>query len=276
MGSPGRCCRAAVPEAAIGGASAEGWPGRGEVDQPVTESIRCPACGKAIHPGDRFCAACGQQLGEPGFVPPAAPAAPPAAAGASGPGASGGWPGAAAATADAAWMPPARAATVAAVASAGPGRPEADAPDSWPTDPETPHGPGRDALVATEAAAGNGTVTGIGAEAGTTVGWGSATAGPSAVLPVSPPTPAVGIAAPAAPAGTGAAEDANWFVATRPSTLVAWGLILTVGGLLLGAIGQVDPTDTLVILAFLIVPLGLLLLPLALVCWVAQKVTGRR
>ncbi len=243
----------------------------------MTESNpnRCPACGNAIHPGDRFCAACGQQLGEPGFVPPAAPTAPPAATGAD-PGAAGPWPTPPAEAADAAWLPPGRAAAVVAPAAGGadPAEPVAARPAGLqtPTPAEAPRGEGVVAAATPDPTdAGN--------------GWGSVTVTPAGGAPVHPPSPAgpvqppsraVGVAAPAPRPSAADAEDANWFVATRPSTLVAWGLIAVVGGLLLGAIGQVDPTDTLVIIAFLLVPLGLLLLPLALVCWVVQKATGRR
>jgi len=108
-------------------------------------------------------------------------------------------------------------------------------------------------------------------------GWGRDPGVPGAAVVATPAAEAAG-AAPAAahPAADESEEEGNWFATTRPSTLVAWGVIAIVGGLLLGAIGQVDPTDTLVIVAFLLVPLGLLLPPLALLCWVVQKATGRR
>jgi hypothetical protein len=225
-----------VPEAAVGGASAAGWPGRGEVDQPVTESNRCPACGRAIHPGDRFCAACGQQLGEPGFVPPAAPAPSSVSTGASGPGAAGGWPDVPPATADAAWMPPGRAATVAAVVAGGRGGAEAGtaAESVRLLGAETPDAPGRGTDVGQSAAGypGDPHAPARGEDAsaidipdvgtGTATGWGLAPASPSPIVPASEAAPrsentALGRSTAAAD------DDANWFAATRPSTLVAWG-----------------------------------------------------
>lgn len=241
---------------------------------------RCPACGKAIHPGDRFCAACGQQLGEPGFVPPAtqaqaqaqvpAPAAPRSTAAADPPPGDPWVP--APAPADAAWMPPGRAATAA----------PRDTGDPRPTAPEAAHSGGGQVPSLAEAVGGEGVTaadpTSGGAGVGTVDGWGPATTTIAPITSVYSPPGAteVAVAEPAPRPDPGDDEDANWFATTRPSTLVAWGLIAVVGGLLLGAIGQIDPTDTLVIVAFLLVPLGLLLLPLALVCWVVQKATGRR
>lgn len=220
----------------------------------MTDATRCPTCGKAIRPGDRFCAACGQQLDEPGFVPPAVPlAAPAATAGV------GGEPWAAPAqgsAADAAWMRPAAG----RAALAEPGRGE-DGEESEATPIAAPAG--TSAAMATAPPA---------------HGWGTPV-GPQArdaVAPVAATEPERRTPDPTPAAETGEIDSGSWFVATNPATLAAWGVVAVVGGLLLGAIGQIDPTDTLVILAFLIVPLGLLLLVLAMVCRVVQGAVGRR
>lgn len=233
----------------------------------MTDSSRCPACGKAIHPGDRFCAVCGEQLDEPGFVLPAASAPPAPAAMTERQGDA--WPSPpASSAADAAWMPPGRIVATAAASDRGDAgseaRPEPSAVTGDPVAAERPP---------TEAG-------GTEATAAMTPGWAPATA---TTMIAAPPIPLRSPADDAAPDKRPTEEEAaddgdpgNWFVTTAPSTLLMWGVIATIGGLLLGAIGQVDPTDTLVILAFLIVPLGLLLLLLALVCWIVQKATGRR
>lgn len=197
----------------------------------MTDSLRCPVCGAANDPADRFCAACGARLhAEP--VPREAPAAVAGgeAAPPTGRPAGATWPGV-----DQSAEPEPAGNGISRPALGG----ATDGAEPWPS---TPAAAGPAEAAAVRAAAED------------------AAARPAAEPPLPRPT---------------AEDEESWFVGTRPSTLVAWGLMAVIGGILLGAVGQVDPTGTLVIVAFLIVPLGLLLLLLAPVCWLIQKLARR-
>lgn len=87
-----------------------------------------------------------------------------------------------------------------------------------------------------------------------------------AVLPAETPQTVVTAASPAAPAALAPAhrqddkETTFWVLSAAPSSVMLGGVFLMLIALALLLVGQLEPTGTIVMLSFMLAPLGLLVL----------------
>ncbi|TXI78942.1 MAG: zinc ribbon domain-containing protein [Flavobacteriales bacterium] len=85
-----------------------------------------------------------------------------------------------------------------------------------------------------------------------------------AVLPATTPPPAAATAAPLSAAAPEIRQDDKetpfWVLSAAPSSVMLGGVLLMLIALALLLVGQLEPTGTLVMISFMLAPLGLLVL----------------